>query len=230
LKSSQNQLIDGLPMRERKRLLALCQPVELVLSDVLYEAGTPTKQAYFPTEGFISLVAQVDSHTGLEMGMVGNEGMVGAQLALGVQKSPLRAVVQGAGACLSIGASPFTALLADSQPLQRELARYVHVMMIQSAALAGCLRFHMIAPRLARWLLMSQDRAGNSQFRVTHEFLAYMLGVRRVGVTVAAGALQRQGLISYHRGDLTVLDRGGLEAAACSCYASDLAAYAEYLP
>jgi hypothetical protein len=107
--------------------------------------------------------------------------------------------------------------------------RYLYVRMAQLAVSAACLRFHLIGARLARWLLMSHDRAGVDQFRVTHEFLAYMLGVRRVGITMAAGDLQRRGLISYHRGDLTVLDRAGLEAATCSCYATDQQVYAQVL-
>ena len=134
--------------------------------------------------------------------MVGREGMVGAQLVLGVANSPLRALVQGAGAAWRVGVAAFKAALAQSPALQRELDRYLYVLMAQTVSSAGCLRFHLIGPRLARWLLMSQDRAHDDHFHVTHEFLAYMLGVRRVGVTVAAGELQRRGLITYHRGDV----------------------------
>ena len=229
LSPAQNALIEQLPSRDRSRLLALCQPVPLVLSEVLCEAGVPTRHVYFPTEGFISLVAQVDSHPGLEVGMVGNEGMVGAQLALGVATSPLLALVQGQGVCWRISALDFKRVLAQSPALQRQLGRYVYVLMAQMVASAGCLRFHLIGPRLARWLLMSQDRAHAASFHITHEFLAYMLGVRRVGVTVAAGDLQRRGLITYRRGELTVLDRPGLEAAACSCYSTNLRDYAEQM-
>ncbi len=225
LPAVQNHLIERLPRRERARLLALCEPVQLVLSEVLCEAGAPTRHVYFPTDGFISLVAEVDGHAGLEMGMVGSEGMVGAQLVLGELNSPLRAVVQGQGASWRVGVVAFMGALECSPALQRDLDRYVYVLMAQTVASAGCLRFHLIGPRLARWLLMTQDRAHDRQFHVTHEFLAYMLGVRRVGVTVAAGELQRRELITYRRGEMTVLDRQGLESAACSCYAAGRAVY-----
>lgn len=227
--ASQNHLIERLPRRDREHLLAQCETVPLVLSEVLSERDTPCRHVWFPTEGFISLVAQVDEHPGLEVGMVGREGMLGAPLVLGVATTPLRALVQGAGSAWRMGAAPFRRELTRSAAMQRHLDRYVYVLMAQMVASAGCLRFHLIGPRLARWLLMSQDRAHATHFRVTHEFLAYMLGVRRVGITVAAGALQRRGLISYHRGELTVVDRVGLEAAACSCYAGDRRAYSEHM-
>jgi CRP-like cAMP-binding protein len=227
--SVQNHLIELLPARDRQRLLAACERVELALSDVLCEPGTPTQHVYFPLDGFISLVALTDGTPGLEVGMVGREGMLGAQLVLGVATHPLRALVQGQGEAWRIGSVAFRRELARSPALQRCLHRYLYVLMAQLASSAACLRFHLIGPRLARWLLMSQDRAHADSFHVTQAFLAYMLGVRRVGVTAAAGKLQGSGLISYHRGELTVLDRVGLEAAACGCYATHNRAYAELL-
>jgi len=227
--TASNCLIELLPRLARRSLLALCEPVDLVLSQTLCEPGTPTQHVYFPTEGFISLLALNDDHAALEVGMVGREGMLGVQLVLDVETVPLRALVQGLGQAWRIGRVPFGIELARSPALQRVLQRYVYVLMAQLAAAAGCLRYHLIGPRLARWLLMSQDRAQVDSFRVTHEFLAYMLGVRRVGVTGAAGALQRAGLIEYRRGQLTVLDRPGLEAAACSCYATDWRVYRQVL-
>ena len=225
----QNHLIELLPRKGRLRLLAQCEQVELELSKVLAESGKPTHHAYFPIEGFISLVMMVDGTQGLELGMVGREGMLGAQLALGVPTAPLHAVVQGAGTAWRIGAAALRLELASSPALQRGLNRYLYVLMGQMAESAGCLRYHLIGPRLARWLLMSQDRAHSKDFSVTHEFLAFMLGVRRVGITNAAGELKRAGLIEYHRGAITVLDRKGLEAAACSCYSADRRTYAKLL-
>jgi CRP-like cAMP-binding protein len=225
----ENHLIEILPRKDRLRLLAICEPVELALAEVLCDPGKPTRHVYFPIDAFISLVALVEGSPGVEVGMVGREGMLGAQLALGVVTAPLHAVVQGAGASWRIGTPAFRRELARSLPLQRGLDRYLYVLMAQQAASAACLRFHQTTERLARWLLMSQDRAHSDHFHVTHEFLAYMLGMRRVGITAAAKALQRGGLIEYHRGDVTVLDRPGLEAATCSCYATDRKTYAQLL-
>lgn len=227
--SVENHLIELLPRKDRLRLLTLCEPVKLVLADVLSQPGKPTRYVYFPTDGFISLIAQIEGSPGVEVGMVGREGMLGAQLALGVVTAPLHAVVQGAGISWRIGTKAFQAELAGSTALRRGLNRYLYVLMAQLAESAACLRFHLIGPRLARWLLMSQDRSHANSFEVTQEFLAYMLGVRRVGITAAAGVLQRRGLIEYSRGQLTVLDRSGLEAAACSCYATDQKVYAKVL-
>lgn len=227
--SFENHLIERLPRAHRQCLLALGQPVELVLGDELCQAGDTARHVWFPVEGFISLITVTEGSPGLEVGMIGREGMLGAHLALGVVTAPLRALVQGPGTALRIAAPAFRAELARSAPLQRCLNRYLYVLMTQLAAATACLHFHQIGPRLARWLLMSQDRAHADRFHVTHEFLAYMLGVRRVGVTAAAGALQRQGLIKYRRGELTVLDRAGLETAACHCYAVDRKTYAQTL-
>jgi CRP-like cAMP-binding protein len=229
LATVENHLVELLPSKDRVRLLAVCEPVRLVLNEVLCQSGTPTRHVYFPTDGFVSLVASIDRRPGLEVGMVGREGMLGLQVSLGILTTPSHALVQGQGAARRIGVRAFRNELARSPALQRLLNRYVYVLMTQLASSAACLRFHSIGPRLARWLLMSQDRAHSETFRVTHEFLSYMLGVRRVGITAAAGVLQRGGLINYRRGELTVLDRGGLEAAACSCYAADLRVYTELL-
>jgi CRP-like cAMP-binding protein len=225
LPQQDNLLVAALPRADRTRLLDGCEPVELVLSEILCEAGEPTRHVYFPANSFVSLIAQVDNGHGLEVGMAGREGMLGVHLALGVSREPLKALVQGAGVAWRMAAAPFSAELARSTPLRELLHRYLYVLMVQRAASEACLRFHEIGPRLARWLLMSQDRARVDSFPMTQEFLATMLGVRRVGITAAAGELSRRGLITYHRGELTVLDRAGLQSAACGCYAADLASY-----
>ncbi len=229
MSDAQNHLIELLPRKERLRLLALCEPIELVFADVLCEPGERTRYAYFPVDGFISLLTQIGGKVALEVGMVGREGMLGVQLVMGVPTAPLHALVQGSGSAWRVGTSAFKRELAQSAALRNELGRYAYVLMKQLTASAACLRFHEIGPRLARWLLMSQDRAHSNSFRVTHEFLAYMLGVRRVGVTRAATELQRAEYIEYHRGALTVLDRRGLEHAACGCYATDRKSYADVL-
>ena len=222
---AQNHLIALLPRRDRLSLLAACEPVQLEAGTVLCEPGEATRHVYFPKDCFISLVTAVEGEPGLEVGMVGREGMLGAQLALGVRAIPLHALVQGAGTAWRIAAAPFRRALSDSKALQLSLNRYVYVLMAQLATSAACTRFHRVEPRLARWLLMTQDRAHSDSFHLTHELLAHLLGVRRVGITGAACDLQRHGLIRYRRGDITVLDRAGLEAAACSCYAADRRAY-----
>ncbi len=223
--AAQNRLIALLPPAERTRLLALCEPVQLTLSQVLCEQGDTTSHVYFPVDSFISLVTDLDRHPGMEVGMIGREGLLGEHLALGQATAPLRALVQGPGAAWRLSARHFADELRGGGALRLLVDRYLYVRLAQLAATAACLRFHLIGPRLARWLLMSQDRAQADRFRVTHEFLGYMLGVRRVGVTVAAGQLQQAGLITYHRGEMTVCDRAGLEAASCSCYAADIKRY-----
>lgn len=227
--TANNHLIELLPRKDRQRLLGIAEQVQLIQSQVLGEADEPTRHVYFPIDSFISLVTSIDGKPVLEVGMVGREGMLGAQVPLGVRTQPLHALVQGPGTAWCISISAFRKELERNVPMQRILDRYVYVLMTQLASSAACTRFHQINPRLGRWLLMMQDRAHADSFGVTHEFLAYMLGVRRVGITAAAGALQHSGLIEYHRGRVTVLNRKGLEAATCSCYAADNQAYARVM-
>jgi len=206
-------------------MLANCESVDLVFADVLCLPGDRIHHVYFPTESFISLVAPVDGYAGLEVGMVGSEGMFGVSLMLGVDVSPLHALVQGAGQALRMNATRFRRQLASSRALRQGLNRYTYVLISQLAQTAACTRFHIVEARLARWLSMTRDRAGSDEFYLTQEFLSHMLGVRRVGVTKAASSLQKHKLISYSRGVISILDRNGLEAAACGCYLADKKTY-----
>lgn len=223
---AENQLIALLPRADRKRLLAVCEPVEMTMTKTLFEPGKRTRYVYFPTEGYVSLLSSVDEGSIVEVGMVGREGMLGIHVVLGSARAQVVALIQREGQAWRVPVSAFKRELASSDALRHGLQRYIAVLMTQLASSAACVRYHAIAPRLARWLLMSHDRSGSDRFFMTHEMLSSMLGVRRVGVTTAASAMQAKGLIDYHRGHIHVIDRAGLEAAACSCYASDQRAYA----
>jgi CRP-like cAMP-binding protein len=216
----ENHLLAVLPAADQRRLLAHREPVELSLSDTLSEPGERTQYVLFPIDSVISLITVIDPRTQLEVGLVGNEGMLGITLVLGMSASPLRALVQSAGRAWRIDAADFSHQLERSPALRRGLNRYVYVLLSQLARTAACTSYHFVEARLARWLLMTRDRVHADQFHVTHEFLAYMLGVRRVGITRAASVLQQRKLIRYRRGELEILDGHGLEATACGCYAS----------
>ena len=206
-------------------MLAGCEEVELSSADVLCSPGERILHVYFPIRSFISLVMPVEASNSLEVGLVGREGMIGIPLALGVDVSPVSAVVQGPGTALRMTADYFCGELERSEALQGGVNRYVFVCLRELAQRAACTRFHVVEARLARRLLLTQDRAHADTFSVTHGLLALMLGVRRVGITRAATSLQKRKLIHYSRGKVTVIDRRGLRAASCTCYRADRESY-----
>jgi cAMP-binding proteins - catabolite gene activator and regulatory subunit of cAMP-dependent protein kinases len=227
-RSAPNRLLARLPARYRDEFVAACETVELPFEATLVKTGETLQHAYFPLRGFISQIAPVD-RSSIEVGLIGNEGMLGVQLALGVARSPMTSLVQGQGEALRMPSRQFRAELERSAPLRQEISRYTFVVMNQMARNAGCNRFHVVESRLARWLVMTADRAHSNAFSITQAFLASMLGVRRVGVTVAAGNLQARGLIRSLRGKVEIVDPEGLREAACSCYRADLATYRDTL-
>ncbi len=219
-----NMLLAALPRRVYRELLPALSPVTLAFGDVLYEPRKPMRDVYFPSACLVSLLTVVEDHLALEVGMVGREGMVGVALALGVDASPVRALVQGGGPALRMSRARFKRALIESGSLEHELHGYIHLLMGQISQTAACNRFHATGARLARWLLMTRDRVGSGEFQMTQAFLSAMLGVRRVGVTEAASTFQERGLMAYRRGSIEILDHRGLEAAACSCYRESAAA------
>jgi CRP-like cAMP-binding protein len=213
-----NQLLASISAADLRRLEPQLRPITLDFGQILYEPGQAIRHVYFPLDCLISLLTAVDARRTLEVGMVGNEGMAGMPFVLGMQISDVRALVQGGGQALRMAAAPFRVELDRNRTLQQALFRYAYALMAQISQTAACNRFHTTQARLARWLLMTRDRVGSNEFPLTHEFLAHMLGLRRVGVTEAASALKRRKLIGYHRGAITLRDPEGLEALACPCY------------
>lgn len=225
-----NQLIERVARPDRRRLLDQADAFDMRFGDQLCEADRPYEHVYFPLTGFVSLMTTLSGHQPLEMGLIGNEGMLGATLLLGVGASPLRGVVQGPGRALRLPVAKFQRELRASASLTKVMNRYLYVLMSQLSQTAACTCFHGIEARLARWLLMTHDRAFHGTFHLTHQLLADMLGVRRSAVTIAAGVLQAAGLIRYTRGDITVLERVRLEAASCECYRAVVDDYARQFP
>ena len=213
-----NLLLAALPPQELARLLPGLDQVKVDVGAVLCEPGERLRHIYFPHDCLISLMAVAEGRMTLEVGLVGREGMLGATVALGHDTNQIRAVVQRSGSASRIEADRLRAEFARNPVLQRVLYRYTDALLAQAIQIAVCSRYHVLEARLARSLLVTRDRLQSDKFHLTHEFLAHALGVRRVGVTKAASALQQQGLINYSRGNIEILDPEGLAAAACTCY------------
>ena len=213
-----NQLLASLPRKEYQALQSQLEEIPLVFEDIIYKPEVVISDVYFPNSGVISLLAGLNERTTLEVGLVGKEGMLGLAVFMGAKASQNRAVVQGTGTAMKMKASAFRRECNNGGDLPRLLRRYTSSLLTQITQTAVCNQFHSVEERLARWLLMTHDRMATDEFQLTQEFLSNMLAVRREAVNKAAGKLQKLKLITYSRGRLTVLDRAGLEANACSCY------------
>jgi CRP-like cAMP-binding protein len=213
-----NRLLAALPREEYERILPHLAHVTFTLGQVVYESGGRMSYIYFPTGSIISLLYMMEDGASAEMGMAGKEGLVGVALFMGGGTMPNRAIVQSAGAAYRMGAQALQEEFARAGTFQRMLLRYTQALLTQMSQTAVCNRLHGIEQQLCRWLLLSHDRIDSDELVMTQELIANMLGVRREGVTAAAGRLQEHGLISYVRGRIQILDRGGLEAAVCECY------------
>jgi CRP-like cAMP-binding protein len=212
-----NRLLRALSRDDLDQLLPHFEPLALPVRLVLYEAGAPMTHAYFPTRGMASLVNEMEDGT-VEVGTVGNEGMVGTPILLYSTSLTTRAFIQLEGEGYRIAAEPLRALIKRSPAAERMFYRYTQSMFDQLAQWVACNRLHTLEARCARWLLMTADRAGGESFTLTHEFLSYMLGVHRPAVSLVASELSQRGLIKYRRGQVSVVDRPGLEAVSCDCY------------
>jgi CRP-like cAMP-binding protein len=213
-----NAILLDLPAGEREAVFAKMEFVELPTHTVLNEMAKPIKSVYFVDSGLASILNVLEGGKSVEVGLSGREGFVGLPLIVGFRSSPTRAVMQIGGTGFRVGAQELVDVLRECRQLEKSLHRYSQELALQVTQVAACNRLHELEERLARWLLMSQDRVDASVFPLTQEFLAHMLGTRRASVTVAAGILQKAGLITYKRGEVTIKDRGELENAACECY------------
>lgn len=224
-----NRLLATLPKKEYERLLPGLKRIPLNFGEVLYEPGDTIKHVYFPNDSIVSLLSAMPERSTLEVGMVGNEGFAGLSIFMGVNVSQTRALVQGAGSAMRMTSAAVRHEANHLGALHRLLHRYSHSLLTQVSQSVACNRFHSVDARLARWLLMTSDRLGLDEFRLTQDFMSNMLGVRREGVNKAAGTLQTAKLIRYSRGMIKILDRRGLEANSCECYAIIKAESDEYL-
>lgn len=221
----QNHLLAALTRKDFQRLLPALEHVALGFGDVIYESHAQIRHVYFPHDCLVSMLTSVNGGRAAEVGLIGAEGMIGIPMALGVAVSPFRAVVQGGGTAMRMTTVDFRRNFGTSAALKREVFLFTHLLMIQIAQTAACNRFHVVTERMARWILMTRDRVHSNEFRITQEFLALMLGVRRVGISMAMSKLRELKIIVYRRGTITILDHGRLMAAACGCYKTVRDAY-----
>jgi CRP-like cAMP-binding protein len=222
----QNHLLAALPGKAYKRLIPHLETVRLPFMEVLYESGEPITHVYFPNDGLISLLVVMEDETPREVGLIGNEGMLGIAVALGMKTTPTRALIQMPGSAVRMKAEALRDELKRGGAIQNVLQRYSHALFTQVSQSAACVSSHEVDKRLSRWLVMTHDRAPGDEFEMKHEFMAMMLGVTRSVVTIAAGRLQNEQMIRYTRGQVTILDRRRLEATACECYGVVKAEYA----
>jgi CRP-like cAMP-binding protein len=216
---NQNHLLAALPTQDYDRLLAHLEPVPMLLGEMLYEPGKKQSYAYFPTTSIVSLHYVTESGASAETAGVGNEGMVGVALIMGGETTSSSAVVQTAGHAFRLEGKLLKQEFARAGFMQGLLLRYTQALMTQMGQAAACNRHHSVEQRLCRWLLLTLDRCASNELVMTHELVASMLGVRREGITEAAGNLQRSGFINYRRGHISIISRTGLEQATCECYA-----------
>ena len=214
----QNHLLAALPADEYARLLPNLEWVSMPLGEVLSEPGIQMRHVYFPTTAIVSLLYVMEDGASAEIAVVGNDGVVGVSLFMGGETTTSRAVVQSAGHAYQLKGQLLKDAFLHAGPMQRLLLRYTQALITQMAQTAVCNRHHSVDQQLCRWLLLSLDRLPSNELVMTQELIANMLGVRREGVTEAAGELQRAGLIHYNRGHIAVVDRPGLEARVCECY------------
>ncbi len=215
---NKNLLLDLLPKKIQGAVLNRADLIELTVSQIIFVANEPAEYVYFPVDGFISITQSVDTQLPIEIGMIGREGVLGAEFTLGLGVNAFGAIVQGSGFAWRMRAKALASEMKKSTELKIAINGYIAVRMRMLGLSAACEHFHEIGPRFAKWLLMSQDRAQSSTFFMTHEFISLMLGVRRVGVTTTASDFRRRGLIDYRRGEIKILNRVALEDEACSCY------------
>lgn len=214
-----NRLLAALPKKEYQHLLPELTQVRLAFGEILYERGDTIPYIYFPNDSIISLLSTVAERSILEVGIVGNEGMAGLSVFMGIDIASTRAQVLGGGSAFRMKSATLRKLSSHTSSLHSLLHRYTHSLLTQISQSSACNRFHTVDKRLARWLLMTSDRMGSDEFRLTQDFISHMVGARREAVNKAAGDLQKKKLINYSRGAIAILNRSGLEAVSCACYA-----------